>query len=404
MRDHRNEKSGKKGLLLCGSFVLMMALGVSVVGGCFRGVRLAPTRNVIMQETVMADSALYLPGNSLDPTELYNRALRQTVYLSWETFDTKSEQTGMVSGAGIILSQDGYILTNAHCVSGANEDEREITVELYDGREFIAEVICADVETDIALLKIEASGLSAAQIGSVQSVKPCQQVYVMGHPAEELKFTITSGIISGLDREITFEDGTSLRMFQLDAAVNPGNSGGPVYNAQGFVIGMTTAKYVDMNTEGIGFAIPMEAAVRTAEDLREYGFVRGRPLMGITVQNAAPGTHREDAPGGARVFIIEEGLCGEKAGLKKGDIIIGMDEHEITCMQDLMDVKTLYRAFETVILKVWRNGEVLELPLTFDEATPEHPTGTVTLTEEELQEAEAGGETETAPETEDTSD
>ena len=381
---NRNERRYriKEGLFLNGTLVLLLALCVLILGGCFWGIRIQPLRAQAALE-VAADSALYVPGISLDPAELYNRAMKQTVFLSWTKTDADGKVLKSSSGAGIVLTQDGYILTNAHCVSEAKTDGVEVTVELSDGQTFPAKILGADSDTDVALIKIEAYGLTPAAIASQRSVQPCQPVYVMGHPDQELKFTMTSGIVSALDREITFSDGTTLSMFQVDAAVNPGNSGGPVYNAQGYIVGMTTAKYVNLPTEGIGFAIPAEAAVKIAEELKLYGFVRNRPLLGVTVQNALEGDVAEGSPAGARVYSVEEGLPGAKAGLQKDDIITAMGKKEITSMQDLLDAKKDYHAFETVKLTVWRSGVLLQLRLTFDEVTPEHPTGTVEVEPEE---------------------
>ena len=387
---NRNERGYriKEGLFLNGTLVLLLALCVLILGGCFWGMRIQPLRVQAAPE-VAADSALYVPGTTLDPAEMYDRALKQTVYLSWSKMNADGKVVNAASGAGIILSRDGYILTNAHCVSEAKTSGAEVTVELSDGRTFPAKILGADTDTDIALLKIEAYDLTPAAIGSQRSVQPCQPVYVMGHPDQELKFTMTCGIVSALDREITFSDGTTLSMFQVDAAVNPGNSGGPVFNAQGYVVGMTTAKYVNITTEGIGFAIPAEGAIKIAEELKQYGYVRNRPLLGVTVQNALEGDVAEGSPTGARVYSVEEGLPGAKAGLRKDDVITAMGKKEITSMQDLLDAKKDYRAFDTVTLKVWRAGETLLLRLTFDEVTPEHPTGTVEVEPAET-EAPAG--------------
>lgn len=383
MKKRERNYDWKDGLRLSGTLVLLLALCVTTVGGCFGRLRVQAARPSEVQEEIPADSALYVQGVTLNPTELYNRALKQTVYLSWSETDAEGKVVNAASGAGIILTWDGYILTNAHCVSEAKTVGAEVTVELSDGRTFPAKILGADTDTDVALLKIEAFGLNPATIGNQKSVQPCQTVYVMGHPDQDLKFTMTSGIVSALDREITFSDGTTLSMFQLDAAVNPGNSGGPVFNAQGYVVGMTTAKYVNLNTEGIGFAIPAEAAIKLAEELKLYGYVRNRPLLGVTVQNALEGDIAEGSPAGARVYSAEEGLPGAKAGLRKDDVIIALDDHKIGSMQDLLDVKKGYHAFDTVTLKVWRNGEILLMKLTFDEVTPEHPTGTVEVEPEE---------------------
>ena len=383
-----NERSWKTGLRLTAVFLLLLALAVSLFGGSVLHIQVL-NRN---GQTVIsgAENAAYWVEAGISPTALYNRAVSQTVYLSWEARDESGAVTGTVSGAGIIISADGYILTNAHCVSDAQAAGETPEVELYNGKRYSCVIVGTDTDSDIALLKIEASGLFPALIGSAENLAPCQTVYVMGHPDAQLKFTITSGIISALDRTITFPDGTTLDMFQVDAAVNPGNSGGPVYNEQGQVIGVTTAKYATLMTEGIGFAIPMEKAVELASDLKLYGYVRNRPLMGIVIKDAEANDLTEGSPAGALVYSVEEGLPGDRAGLHVGDVIIGIDGKEIGSMQDLLDAKRPYHAFDTVTLRVWRDGEIMELAFTFDEVTPEHPTGSQII--EELPSAPEGDE------------
>jgi len=266
--------------------------------------------------------------------------------------------------------------------------------ELYDGTVYEAAIIGADTVTDIALMKVEARGLSAASIGSSKKIKGCDTVYAMGNPGENMTFSMTSGIISGLDRDISFSDGTTLHMFQIDASVNPGNSGGPVYDVHGKVIGVVTAKYMDIGTEGIGFAIPIDDAMAIAGELKEYGYVKGRPLMGITVQSIAANYITDGSPAGAIIFSVEKGLSGERAGLLRADIIVGIDGTEISSLEDLTVVKEKYKAGDTVTVRVWRKGEFLETQMTFDEVTPEHAVGSVSIDEEEqesFQEEITGG-------------
>ena len=390
-----SERSWKAGLRLTITFLLLLALAVSLLGGGVLRVKVQPRD--VQKPISGADSAAYWDDSGIHPQEVYNRAINQTVYLSWEQKDAEGHVMGTVSGAGIILSTDGYILTNAHCVTDAQAAGETPAVELYNGKAYDCVIVGVDTDSDVALLKIDARGLYPAAVGSMEQVAPCQTVYVMGHPDEQIKFSITGGIISGLNRTITFSDGTTLDMFQIDAAVNPGNSGGPVYNTRGQVIGMTTAKYATLMTEGIGFAIPMEKAVELASDLKEYGYVRKRPLMGIVVRDIEAGDVSEDSPAGALVYSVEAGLPGDRAGLLAGDVIIGMDDAEIASMQDLLNAKRAYHAFETVTLRVWRSGEVMELAFTFDEVTPEHPTGSTVIVLEPEEEPEEEPETELPP-------
>ena len=316
----------------------------------------------------------------IDPTEIYTRAAAQTVIVEAPVPD--QDYTVHAYGAGFLISYDGYIMTNCHVVSDPIADGVEVQVRTFEGKVYPAEIVGADQDSDIALLKIK-EYVDPAILGDSSELKPCQSVYIMGHPADELSFTMTGGIISALGRTITFSDGTTLNMFQLDAAVNFGNSGGPVYNDRGEVIGITTAKYTGLSSEGLGFAIPINDAVKIAEDLRNHGYVRGRPLMGLTVR-AIPEDYREDGnPAGVEIYSVEPGLCGERAGLLAGDIILSLNDKRVTSNSELMDAKRPFRAGDTVTLEIWRDGETFTTQLTFDEVTPDHPTGNVTIVEEE---------------------
>ena len=336
-------------VILCSLAVLLiLGLGAGVIGLSYAGVSIMPKAGFSLREqpTLMLDADIsgYDTGKELDPTKLYDRACRQTVYLylNYKDLDDKDHS---VSGTGIIVSNDGYILTNAHVVNDAKAYNMPMQVELYDGRTFEGAIVGADSETDVALIKIEALGFQAATL-SRSKLKNAQTVYVMGHPDSNLKYTMTSGIVSGQGREVDFSDGIQLNMFQIDAAINPGNSGGPVYDAYGAVVGMVTAKYMSLTAEGIGFAIPIQDAVTIAGDLKE------------------------------------EGLPGAHAGFIKGDIIVSMGGKTVSSMEDLTRIKKEYKAGDTVKIRFWRDGEYLETYLTFDEVTPEHPTGPVEIEDE----------------------
>ncbi len=385
--------------------LLFLALSASLLGVSYAAVRIVPAASgdERVSDAVVrgADSAAYWLRVELEPEELYDLALRQTVRVTSEEKNEAGEVISSIGGTGIIASQDGYILTNSHLVIDAKNAGRTVKIELYDGRTFEGTVLGADPETEVALVKIEAQGLSAASLGSSQDLSPCQRVYAMGHPSDELTYTITSGIISGLDRWISFGDGTVLHMFQFDAAINPGNSGGPIYDLLGNVVGIITAKRIALNNEGIGFALPMDDVLPIAEELKTYGYVTGRPLFGITVQSAEADQLIEGSPAGALIYSVEEGLAGARAGLLAGDIIVGINDRTVTDSFSLNAAKRDYHAGDTVIVHIWRAGKYLELELTFDEVTPEHPVGPVSIEEpEEAPESEEmpEGEPEQLPE------
>ena len=380
-------------LILCSFVLLILGLSAGVVALSFAGVSIVPVSEPVSREQPaslnVAFSAYGDKKEELEPSILYDRALRQTVYLSW------SENSGngkgqSISASGVIVSDDGYILTNAHCVIDAKEAGDPMRVELYDGRTFVGRIVGADTETDVALLKIETTGLSAATL-STAKLKGCQKIYAMGHPSSELKFTITCGIISGLNRRIDMDESCILNMIQIDAPVNPGNSGGPLYDAYGSVIGIVTAKYMSLDTEGLGFAIPIQDALTIAADLKEYGYVKGRPLMGITAIGVAANNLRPGSPAGVMVHSATEGLPGAQTGLRKGDIIVSINGETVENMTDLTRIKDKYKAGDTVKMRIWRDNEYFTVSLTFAEATPDYPTGPVKIEEET---EEAGGQSE----------
>ena len=370
---------------LCSLAVLLvLCLGAGVIGLSFAGASIVPKADLSLRQPTFTTLDVSLSGSSskteMDPTKLYDRACRQTVYIYLNLKDADG-QDHTVSGSGIIVSQDGYILTNAHCVSDAKSAGLPMQVELYDGRTFTGTIVGADSETDVALLKIEANGLQAAAL-STAKLKNCQTIYVMGHPDIDLKYTMTRGIVSGQDRKVDFSDGNELRMFQIDAAVNPGNSGGPVYDIYGAVVGMVTAKYMSLTSEGLGFAIPIQDAVTIAADLKEFGYVKGRPLLGITAIGVVEGQLKTGSPAGVMVHSAEKGLPGDIAGFIKGDIIVSVGGKTVSSMEDLTRVKKEFKAGDTVKIRFWRDGEYLETYMTFAEVTPEHPTGPVEIEEE----------------------
>ena len=271
------------------------------------------------------------------------------------------------SGSGFIISSDGYILTNYHVVESSYIYDLPLIVNLNDGTEYEAAVIGYDQNNDVALIKIDATGLNPAVIANSDNISVGQTVYAVGNPLGELVYTMTDGIVSARDREVSVE-GKTINTFQFSAAVNSGNSGGPLYDTNGEVIGIVTAKPRTASVEGIGFAIPINDAIVIAIELIEYGYITGRPLMGITVQ-AVTSANADfwDLVVGVRVMSVMEGSAAEKAGLLVGDIITGLDDTEVISIESLTFYLRRFRAGESSVVEVWREGEYLELPITFDE-------------------------------------
>jgi serine protease Do len=270
-------------------------------------------------------------------------------------------------GSGFIVSADGYILTNAHVVDDANE----VTVKLTDNREFGAKVVGTDRRTDVALVKIDAKNLPVVQIGDASKSKVGEWVAAIGSPFG-LENTVTAGIISAKSRSLPDEN--YVPFIQTDVAINPGNSGGPLFNMAGEVIGINSQIYSRTGGYmGLSFAVPIEVAMKVKTDLQKYGKVsRGR--LGVTIQ----GVTQELAdsfglkkPQGALVAAVESKSPADKAGLKTGDIILGVDGRDIENSIDLPRIIGESRPGTQVKLKIWRQGETKELSASLGEAPAE---------------------------------
>lgn len=303
----------------------------------------------------------------------YDLACKQVVGIQTDITATNifgMTVSGSVSGSGFVISEDGYILTNYHVVEDAYTGGYEVKVMFYDGSTYTAEIKGFDRNNDIAVLKIDATGLDAAELGSSDSLYVGDTVYAVGNPLGELSYSMTSGMVSATDRLITTEEGT-MTMFQIDAAVNEGNSGGPVYNTSGQVVGVVTAKSNEDGTEGLGFAIPIDDAVRIANSVisgeRSLDAETGDAYLGITPADVdSMAAQYYGFPEGAYVRTVTEGSAAEKAGIKVGDIITQLDGYDIGSSDELRQELLFHSAGETVDIVVWRSGEYLTLSITFD--------------------------------------
>lgn len=267
------------------------------------------------------------------------------------------------AGSGFIFSSNGYVVTNYHVIDGATS----IKVMLSDGKEYTAKLISGDSQSDIAVLKIEATGLKYLEFGSSNSMKVGNTVAAIGNPLGELANTLTCGVLSAKERSINI-DGTPMIMLQTDASISPGNSGGPLLNTRGQVIGIVSAKSSGDGVEGLGFAIPSEIAKKIVDDLIDHGYVTGRPYLGISVQEVTANMARYyNMSEGLYVSEVESGSCADKAGIKNGDVIVSIGETKVLSLAQLKAEKQKYSAGDTVKIQVSRDGKTVTLSLTFDE-------------------------------------
>jgi len=304
-------------------------------------------------------------GSAMTPAQLYASNVNSVVAIS-TTVQANSfygPTQGSSSGSGFILTEDGYIITNYHVVEKATA----IQVITHDGTSYTAALIGSDATNDLAVLKIEATGLSAATLGSSHSLLIGDMVVAIGNPLGELSSTQTVGYISGIDREVSTDSLTTISMIQTDAAINPGNSGGPLFNMQGQVIGITTAKYSGTTIEGIGFAIPIDDVAPLIEDLISHGYVTGA-YMGVSVTNTDEAAAAKfGLPTGAYIDSVEEGGAADRAGIQPKDIIIAVGEHTVSNVTDLTRSLRNFKAGDTATVTLLRSGKELKLEITFDE-------------------------------------
>lgn len=326
-------------------------------------------------------------GETLTGAQIYSLGCAQAVGISTDITYTNyfgMQSKSAVSGSGFIVTSDGYIVTNYHVIADAYTGNYKVSVMLYNGDKYDAKIVGVEEASDIAVLKIAATGLSAATLGSSDNLQVGETVYAIGNPLGELSFSMTSGMVSALDRDITTQDSTTgetvtNNMFQIDAAVNEGNSGGPVYNNKGEVVGIVTAKYSDTGVEGLGFAIPVKEVTDTVDQLIKNGYVSGKANFGITVTTVdSTVAQYYNMVEGAYVYSVTSGSCSDKAGLKVGDIITEIDGTAVKSSAELTNEKKNYKAGDTVTLKVYRQGEYADIKVTLDEDLPTNDTKSTT--------------------------
>ena len=309
-------------------------------------------------------------GKVLTPSEVYAQNVNSTVGIttSITTNYFGYQTTSAAAGSGFILTQDGYILTNYHVVEGSNS----ITVTTYDGTGYDATLIGYDESNDIAVLKIDASDLTPVVLGDSDTLNVGDTVVAIGNPLGELTFSLTTGVVSALDRPVTLSTGTTMNLIQTDCAINSGNSGGALFNLYGEVIGITNAKYSSSSSpseasiDNIGFAIPLDQVRSIFESIITNGYIV-KPYIGVTVSDVSAESQSYGLPQGAAVRSVTENGPAAEAGLQESDIITAANGETITSSNDLVKLVKAASAGDTLELTVYRQGQTLTLTLTVGE-------------------------------------
>ena len=330
---------------------------------------------------VSSDAAVYAAAvNSVVSINTINTASRAGVNIFGQPVQSAS------SGSGFILNSDGYILTNYHVV----QDASAVEVTTYSGEVLQARVVGGDADYDIAVLKVDASGLQSAALGDSDTLNVGDRVLAIGNPLGELTFSMSGGMVSSVNRAINVS-GTPFHMIQTDTSINPGNSGGPLLNSYGEVVGIVSAKYSSTGSngetaEGLGFAIPINDVSSMIQDIMTNGYVSNRAYLGATIGtlNASMAQqYRYDITEGAFVYSVEDGGPADQAGLQLGDVITAIDDTEITSLDDLTAARKSYTAGDTCTLTVYRQGETITLQLTWGAAPAEQQAESQSQTQQD---------------------
>jgi len=366
---------------------LVLAAAMGFAGG-FVGAKFGGSGKVVIQQVApssTADSAsgsdssitaASSSGSSLTTEQVADLVspsvvvitTEQVVYSQWSWYGQNQVESG--AGSGVIISSDGYILTCAHVVDGAST----ITVTIGD-KDYTATLVGEDTTSDIAVIKIDADGLTPATVGNSDGLKVGQSVMAVGNPLGELGGTVTGGMISALNRSVTIQGSSSVNtmsLIQMDASVSPGNSGGGLFNMNGELVGIVNAKSSSSDAEGLGFAIPINDAIKVAQELLENGYVTGRPYLGITylaVTDAQTASQLGVNAYGVYVVEVVKGGPAEKAGLQAGDRIVSVDGTEIASKDDLGTLMQKHAAGDTLSITIARDGQMQTVNVTLGEKT-----------------------------------
>lgn len=369
-----------------GAWVVALALCFAIFGGAIGGgtVWLLTHNNTtsaggsssttIQQgrhENVTVDINEIETGKLMTAAEVYAKNVNATVGIQTSITSTNlwgQQTTSAASGSGFILTADGYIVTNYHVIQNANS----VTVSTYGGASYNAKIVGYDEGNDLAVLKIEATGLSPVVLGSSEKLNVGDTVLAIGNPLGELTFSLTTGVVSALNREVTFSGGTVMDLLQTDCAINSGNSGGALFNLYGEVVGITNAKYSGSSSSGasidnIAFAIPIDSVRAIVESIIEKGYY-AKPVIGVSVTDVDENSRQLGIPAGAWVKEVTAGGAAEAAGIQANDVITAINGTEISGVSDLKRILAKASAGDELSLVIWRKNQSLTLTVVVREA------------------------------------
>lgn len=364
----------KPGAMIAGVLVAAMlagfggsAIGNAVFGGSSGGTTVYEGK----RPTTVINTANIDTSKQMTAAEVYAANVNSTVGITTQVTTNYWGYTtqSAASGSGFIYSSDGYIITNYHVIESASS----IKVTLYDGMSYDAQLIGYDESNDVAVLKIDAKDLTPVTIGDSDNLNVGDSVIAIGNPLGELTFSLTSGAVSALDREVTMSNNVTMELIQTDCAINSGNSGGALFNLYGEVIGITNAKYSGSSGSGasidnIGFAIPINSVRSIVDSIIEKGYV-AKPYIGVMVSDVSDEAISYGTPAGAAVVSVTEGGPAEKAGLQANDIITAVDGKEISGKSGLSSIIADCAAGDKLTLSVYRQGQTLTVTVTVGEQT-----------------------------------
>ena len=362
---------GKKKTTVLVAVGLVLALLMGILGSAIGNSLFGKGSTTIYEgqrESSVIDVSKIDTGKLMTPAEVYAANVNSTVGIttSVTTNFWGFQTTSAASGSGFILTGDGYVLTNYHVIESSNS----ISVTLYDGKSYDAVLIGYDESSDIAVLKIDAEGLTPVVLGDSDNLNVGDSVVAIGNPLGELTFSLTSGAVSALNREITLSNSVTMNLIQTDCAINSGNSGGALFNLYGEVIGITNAKYSGSGSgasiDNIGFAIPINPVRGIVESIIENGYV-AKPYIGVNVSDVSEETMGYGLPAGAAVKAVSEDSPAEKAGLQVNDIITAVNGKEISGRTGLSEAVSAASVGDTLTLTVYRQGKTISVEVTVGE-------------------------------------